>query len=142
MHIAQELFYRCVGILPCLHNFCAPCYGAWRKRGKQVLSAFIPTERYFFLSSTQCPICRQRVKGVQINHSMRNMVAAFLKQYPERNRDPASLLDLDAAGDLTEEMLKEGKTKQSRGKRLITCLMTSFMMLSAVSCARLLTCVV
>lgn len=34
--ICQELFYRCVGVLPCLHNFCAPCYGAWRKRSSQV----------------------------------------------------------------------------------------------------------
>jgi hypothetical protein len=34
--ICQEIYYRCVSVLPCLHNFCAPCYGAWAKRSKQV----------------------------------------------------------------------------------------------------------
>lgn len=58
-------------------------------------------------------MCRAKVKSVQINHSMRNMLVTYLKQYPTRNRDPASLLDLDAAGVLTDEMIREGKLKSS-----------------------------
>jgi hypothetical protein len=42
------------------------------------------------------------------------MVAAFLKQIPQRQRDPGSLLDLDTAGGLTDEMLRDGKLRLSQ----------------------------
>lgn len=42
---------------------------------------------------------------------MRNMVTVYLTQYPEKKRSPDSLLNLDVAGDLTDDMLRDSKSK-------------------------------
>lgn len=27
--ICSNIFYKCVSVLPCLHNFCGSCYSQW-----------------------------------------------------------------------------------------------------------------
>jgi len=52
--ICQEILYKCVSLIPCLHNFCAGCYAEWCKR------------------SNKCPACRLKVKNVKKKKSCNN----------------------------------------------------------------------
>lgn len=75
--ICMQAIYKCVALLPCLHNFCMSCYSEW------------------MLRKDDCPVCRQLVTAVVKNHPMDAVVGAFLEAYPEKCRSQEELKDLD-----------------------------------------------
>lgn len=69
--ICQDIMYRPVSLMPCLHNFCSYCVGECiKKAGPTVL----------------CPMARCPVTGVKPNHLVASMVDAFLEHNPTKKR--------------------------------------------------------
>jgi E3 ubiquitin-protein ligase CHFR len=83
--ICHEILYRCVCLIPCLHNFCASCYSEWYER------------------STQCPSCRDQVTNIRINHAINNLVQTYLKVNPNKQRDAEELKEMDEKSKAFEE---------------------------------------
>jgi len=83
--ICHEILHDCVSVWPCLHSFCGGCYSEWRKRSKE------------------CPQCRKIVHNVAENHTINNLVNAFLKMNPEKRRNAADLAQLDAWNKITDD---------------------------------------
>lgn len=93
--ICMHPIYKCVALMPCLHNFCMACYSEWMFR------------------KDDCPVCRRAVSAVIKNHPMEAIVEAFLKAKPERRRPHEEL----------EEMDRRDRLKLSAGGRIVrdTC---------------------
>lgn len=92
--ICQDIFHDCVSLQPCIHSFCAACYSQWMERSKE------------------CPTCRKKVERISKNHIINNLVEAFLKEHPERQRKEEELREMDRKNKITEDMLRP---KHSRG---------------------------
>lgn len=75
--ICFQATYKCVALMPCLHNFCMSCYSDW------------------MVLKDDCPVCRQIVTAVVRNHPMDAVCDAFLEAMPERRRPPEELQDMD-----------------------------------------------
>eukprot|EP00928_Gymnodinium_smaydae_P075284 TRINITY_DN5829_c0_g1_i2.p1 TRINITY_DN5829_c0_g1~~TRINITY_DN5829_c0_g1_i2.p1 ORF type:complete len:377 (+),score=65.54 TRINITY_DN5829_c0_g1_i2:129-1259(+) len=80
--ICMQPIYKCVALLPCLHNFCMACYSEW------------------MLRKEDCPVCRREVNCVVKNHPMEAIVEAFLEACPERRRTAEEIEDMDARDHL------------------------------------------
>ncbi|KNC50321.1 E3 ubiquitin-protein ligase CHFR [Thecamonas trahens ATCC 50062] len=77
--ICQEIMHKAMALVPCMHNFCAGCYAQWAK------------------NSHECPMCRATVSDAADNHTIRNLVEAFLKDHPDQARNADELAALDRA---------------------------------------------
>lgn len=75
--ICFQATYKCVALMPCLHNFCMSCYSDW------------------MVIKDDCPVCRQLVTAVVRNHPMDAVCDAFLEAMPERRRPPEELQGMD-----------------------------------------------
>jgi hypothetical protein len=80
--ICMQPIYKCVALMPCLHNFCMACFSEWMAR------------------KDDCPVCRRKVTSVVKNHPMEAIVDAFLEASPERRRRPEELKAMDAKDKL------------------------------------------
>lgn len=86
--ICYEILYKAVALVPCLHAFCGCCYSDWMGR------------------SSECPSCRVRVERVAVNHILNNLVDAFLKAHPDRDRDADEKADMDKRSKITADMVR------------------------------------
>ena len=68
--ICQDIIYKCVALIPCLHSFCCSCVSDWLER------------------STDCPECRKKIKGVWI------LIFLKMEEEQEGNIDSELLLSL------------------------------------------------
>lgn len=75
--ICLQVTYKCVALMPCLHNFCMSCYSDW------------------MFEKDDCPICRRLVTAVVRNQPMDAVCDAFLEMMPERRRPARELEDMD-----------------------------------------------
>ncbi|KAL7669758.1 hypothetical protein ACOME3_004705 [Neoechinorhynchus agilis] len=66
--ICFEIINKCVTIQPCLHSFCAGCLSQW------------------YRISTTCPTCKQPSRAAAKNHSINNVIEAWLQMNPDRRR--------------------------------------------------------
>jgi len=89
--ICFNVTYKCVALMPCLHNFCMSCYSDWMTQ------------------KDDCPVCRQLVAAVVRNHPMDAVCDAFLDSMPERRRPPQEL----------EEMDKKDRVKLAVGGKIV-----------------------
>jgi len=96
--ICQEIIYKCITLVPCMHNFCTCCYGNWRA------------------NANDCPQCRTVVKLGQKNHAINNLIEIYLQKNPEKRRDPEELADMDKTSKITDEMLNKGVLNKSKKK--------------------------
>ena len=62
--ICYDHIYRCVTLIPCLHNFCASCISSWTQK------------------SDHCPQCRQRFVDISKNLTLNNLIASFMERNP------------------------------------------------------------
>lgn len=85
--ICQEIIYKCVSLLPCMHCFCSGCYSEW------------------MALSQECPQCRVKVKRLVPNHIVAGLVETYLKRHPEKQRDADELKELDNKNKITKNML-------------------------------------
>lgn len=86
--ICQEILYKSVACVPCLHAFCGFCLSQWQA------------------SASDCPMCRARVTDVRRNHAVEAIVEAYLAANPARRRDAAELARMDAGTKFTAESLR------------------------------------
>ncbi|XP_073257835.1 E3 ubiquitin-protein ligase CHFR-like isoform X2 [Porites lutea] len=93
--ICQDIFYDCVSLQPCIHSFCAACYSQWMDR------------------SSDCPSCRKKVERISKNHIVNNLVEAFLREHPERQRPEEELREMDSKNKITEDMLRPKLRRRS-----------------------------
>ena len=91
--ICQEILYKCVSAVPCLHNFCSACASDCLKR------------------SSECPMCRAEISEVRRNHDLSNLIDAFLDAHPERRRSDAEIAEMDARSTITTESLRVSKKR-------------------------------
>ena len=101
--ICQLLFYKAVTLLPCLHTFCGPCLSMWTANQK-----------------TTCPTCRQAVDAVQKNHTINNLLEAYLEQNPSLKRTAEDMEELDKVNIFKEnstQLRKPGRGGRGRGRR-------------------------
>jgi len=91
--ICQDILHDCVSVQPCMHCFCGGCYSEWMKRSKE------------------CPQCRKAVLNVAKNHTVNNLVNAYLKMHPGKRRDAADLAALDAKNKIKDEGTKKGSSR-------------------------------
>jgi len=89
--ICLEVLHRAVTLLPCQHNFCAGCYSECMQR------------------SSACPQCRGHVEEVSRNHTLCNIITAFLDANPHLQRAPADRAELDSKDRLPDEALRARK---------------------------------
>eukprot|EP01102_Stenamoeba_stenopodia_P017307 TRINITY_DN6185_c0_g1_i1.p1 TRINITY_DN6185_c0_g1~~TRINITY_DN6185_c0_g1_i1.p1 ORF type:complete len:610 (-),score=108.48 TRINITY_DN6185_c0_g1_i1:60-1889(-) len=94
--ICHELLYKCVTVIPCLHNFCAACLSEWFERSKQ------------------CPTCRDESQSVRKNHNIANLVESYLEANPDKKRDPEELKEMDAKNKITDEMLRPAALRKKK----------------------------
>ncbi|KAF4690895.1 hypothetical protein FOZ60_016730 [Perkinsus olseni] len=66
--ICQDLMYRPVSVLDCLHNFCSSCLSQWLQR------------------HTDCPQCRSRVRSVKPNRTVVNLTEKLVEAEKIRDR--------------------------------------------------------
>ena len=83
--ICHEILHDAVSAQPCLHSFCGGCYSEWKKNNET------------------CPQCRKIVHSVAENHTINNLVSAYLKMNPEKRRNAADLALLDAWNKITDD---------------------------------------
>mmetsp|Transcript_57312 Transcript_57312/g.136232 ORF Transcript_57312/g.136232 Transcript_57312/m.136232 type:complete len:435 (-) Transcript_57312:126-1430(-) len=76
--ICMQAIYKCVALVPCLHNFCMACFSEWIAMKKT------------------CPVCRQQATAVVKNHSMDALIEAYLEASPSRRRPKAELDSMDS----------------------------------------------
>jgi len=93
--ICQDVLYKSISLMPCLHNFCSPCYSAWIKSQKEDLS-----------KPASCPKCRGKVKGIGRNTTVQNLVDNFLIKHPDKKKSPEEILDLEKTNLITDEYLR------------------------------------
>ncbi|KYQ90888.1 hypothetical protein DLAC_07759 [Tieghemostelium lacteum] len=96
--ICQCILYKCLTLIPCMHNYCMYCYGEWRAQ------------------SDSCPQCRQKVNFAQKNHSINNLIETLLKKNPDWKRDQDELDDMDKRCKITDEMLQKNILNKSKKK--------------------------
>lgn len=92
--VCQEILYKCVSGMPCLHNLCAACWSECRK------------------NSNECPICRTEVTKLSRNHAIANMVEAFLKKNPSKRRSAEELAEMDAKCTIDDASLRVAGKRQ------------------------------
>ena len=80
--ICQDVLYKCVALIPCLHTFCCACVTDWIDR------------------KTDCPECRKVISGVNKPHQIQNMVDAYLAKHPDKKRTAAEVAELDPRSDI------------------------------------------
>jgi len=71
--VCADVFYRCLTLVPCGHNFCTACFLRWRHQ------------------SSGCPGCRGFVRQAVRNQDMDRMVETFVRGHPALARAPAEL---------------------------------------------------
>ena len=98
--ICMDILHKCVTLLPCLHNFCAGCYSDWMAK------------------SDGCPQCREVVEEVSRNHTLNNIIEAFVIANPQLKRDADDLESLDARDKLPAESLRPKKRQCSASRGL------------------------
>ena len=91
--ICQEVLYKVVSTIPCLHNFCAACASDCLKR------------------SSECPICRTEITEVRRNHDLAKLVDTYLAANPAKQRSAEELAELDARTTITDESLRVSKKR-------------------------------
>ena len=91
--ICQEILYKCVSAVPCLHNFCSACASDCLKR------------------SSECPMCRTQISEVRRNHDLSKLVDAFLDAHPEKRRSAEEMSEMDARSTITTESLRVSKKR-------------------------------
>jgi len=95
-HVCCEALYNCLTVVPCGHNFCAPCLLRWRR------------------SSPNCPECRTEMQQAVRNTAVDKVVETFRQAHPEAARNDADLKRLEALDcdpeyrAMMKWMLKEG----------------------------------
>jgi E3 ubiquitin-protein ligase CHFR len=87
--ICSEVFYKPVSVVPCLHNFCAPCFSEWRDS-----------------SHDTCPQCRGPIRQIRKNHGIANLVEGYLKMKPHLRRSAELLEQLDRKNTITDDILR------------------------------------
>ncbi|XP_025106725.1 E3 ubiquitin-protein ligase CHFR-like [Pomacea canaliculata] len=85
--ICQELLHDCISLQPCMHSFCAGCYSEWMSQSKE------------------CPSCRTRVERINKNHIVNNLIDAYLKEHPDKQRSEEDIKTLNAKNKITHDML-------------------------------------
>ncbi|KAM9391518.1 LOW QUALITY PROTEIN: E3 ubiquitin-protein ligase CHFR [Pholidichthys leucotaenia] len=80
--ICQDLLHDCVSLQPCMHVFCAACFG-WMER------------------SSFCPTCRCPVERIHKNR-LNNLVEAYLIQHPEKVRSEEDLKSMDSRNKIND----------------------------------------
>lgn len=91
--ICQEILYKCVSAVPCLHNFCSACASDCLKR------------------SSECAMCRTQISEVRRNHDLSKLVDAFLDAHPEKRRSAEEMAEMDARSTITAESLRVSKKR-------------------------------
>jgi hypothetical protein len=91
--ICQEILYKCVSAVPCLHNFCSACASDCLKR------------------SSECPMCRTQISEIRRNHDLSKLVDAFLDAHPEKRRSAEEMSEMDARSTITTESLRVSKKR-------------------------------
>lgn len=82
--VCTDLFYRCLTLVPCGHNFCAACLLRWRHQ------------------SSRCPGCRAYVRQAVRNRDMDKMVQTFVQGFPALARTPGELQQMLALERIPE----------------------------------------
>lgn len=85
--ICQDIIYKCVSLLPCMHCFCSGCYSDW------------------MVLSQECPQCRVKVRRLAPNHIIGGLIDTYLKRHPDKQRDEEDLKEADSKNRITKEML-------------------------------------
>ncbi|KAJ3130197.1 hypothetical protein HK098_005444 [Nowakowskiella sp. JEL0407] len=75
--ICHDLMHQAATIVPCMHSFCGGCVSDWVKLSKE------------------CPQCRGKATLASRNHTIDNLVDAFLAIEPEKARTKEELSDLE-----------------------------------------------
>lgn len=55
--------------------------------------------------SSQCPECRDKVKGIRRNHAIVSLVESYIEANPSRKRSEEELKEMDAKNAITDEMV-------------------------------------
>jgi len=81
--ICKCICYQPVTIAPCFHSFCGGCLSKWCDEQSG--------------GTKKCPTCRETVLTVSRNHHMEKLAKVMNREYPNEDRTPAELQDLESS---------------------------------------------
>ena len=85
--ICIDYIYRCVTLIPCLHNFCASCFSDWAQK------------------SHMCPQCREEVTEIKKNATVNNIIEKFMQNNPDKKRPKEEYDEMDQKDKIKEDKI-------------------------------------
>ena len=85
--ICIDYIYKCVTLIPCLHNFCASCFSDW------------------MVKSQMCPQCREEVTDLKKNATVNNIIEKFMENNPSKKRPKEEYEEMDAKDKIKEDRI-------------------------------------
>ncbi|KAJ3427376.1 ubiquitin ligase protein chfr [Anaeramoeba flamelloides] len=99
--ICHEIQHNPIACVPCMHSFCGGCITQWSDR------------------SSDCPLCKTKIDSYHRNFGLKNILAVYLENHPDKKRDPEDIQELDENDTILERQLKKRKRRlKKRGNIL------------------------
>ena len=86
--VCQEICYKVVSGIPCLHNLCAACWSQSLRH------------------SSECPVCRTEVTELRRNHVLHAVIDEFLRTNTGKRRSAEEMAQMDSMSTITDESLR------------------------------------
>ena len=86
--ICIDYIYKCVTLIPCLHNFCGACLTDWMKK------------------STMCPQCREQIAEMKKNATVNNIIQKFMENNPSKKRSKEEYDEMDKKDNVSNFLAK------------------------------------
>ncbi len=85
--ICIDYIYKCITLIPCLHNFCASCFSDWMQK------------------SSMCPQCREEVIELKKNATVNNIIEKFMENNPSKKRPKEEYEEMDEKDKIKEDRI-------------------------------------
>jgi E3 ubiquitin-protein ligase CHFR len=85
--ICIDYIYKCITLIPCLHNFCASCFSDWMQK------------------SSMCPQCREEVIELKKNATVNNIIEKFMENNPSKKRPKEEYDEMDQKDKVKEDRI-------------------------------------
>jgi len=96
--ICNDILYRPLTLLDCLHTFCGGCIKEWfgaQKATKPVLERKTNQEEHLPVLRYTCPSCRDEVRDTRGNATITSLLAMYLQVHPEHDKSEEEKKELD-----------------------------------------------
>lgn len=94
--ICIDYIYKCITLIPCLHNFCSSCFSDWMEK------------------SSVCPQCREEVIELKKNATVNNIIEKFMENNPSKKRQKEEYDEMDGKDKIKEDRINLKNYKNAK----------------------------